>query len=149
VLHLIFVRDVTLDEDRIATAATDLVDTPCPQIVVPIDEYNLRALARKDLGNALADSSSRACDNANFIFQLVINGRPPGFLALSCCDGSKAYPYRTCKASIHPKNGSGEEKPRLIATFARAPRCSRNQWALVRTYENRRRGPGANPLLRK
>jgi hypothetical protein len=82
VLHLIFVRDVTLDEDRIPTAVTDLVDTPCTQILVPIDKYNFRALARKNLGNTFADSSGRARGNRNFILQLGINGKPPGSLEL-------------------------------------------------------------------
>jgi hypothetical protein len=65
---LLFVRDVTLDEDRIAPITPDLIGGLVSDVLAPIDDDNFGALAREDFSHTLTDPPGRAGDDRNLVF---------------------------------------------------------------------------------
>jgi hypothetical protein len=67
-LDLILVGHVTLDKDRLAASAADLVGGVASRFIVPIDEHNLGALARKHFGYTLANPCGSAGYDCDSVF---------------------------------------------------------------------------------
>ena len=65
---LVFVRDVTLDKDRVAAIPPDLIGSLASDVLAPIDDHNLGALAREDFGHTLADPPGRAGNDRDLVF---------------------------------------------------------------------------------
>ena len=94
-LDLLLVGDVTLDKDRVAALAADLVGGLASRFLAPIDDDDPRALAREHLGDPLADSCGRTRDDRDFVLQL--HGKA------SCSEGSAFWSCSGgCRVSVSP-----------------------------------------------
>src|SRR5262249_46187741 len=67
-LDLLFIRDVTFDEDRIAPVTPNLIGSLTADVLAPIHDHDLAALASEDLAHTLAVPPACAGDDRDPVF---------------------------------------------------------------------------------